>query len=234
MDMLQILAEIPGLAAEAFITWDHPNPAPKADRHTRTVPDSTPNLRVDAWDVFRTDHKGDLRLLHGWCISIDEASDSELGPLPERTPTWAGCSRYLAETHHWWSEHADIAKPCRNEIADVWHSLRRLARVRPPKTYPCTTDGCTEVAHTEPGGQWLRCGAGHQVEGIAAARARLQREGPRTAAQIEEAYGVKAATIRQWKARGLIAPVGHTGKVDLWSAWDVLTVQHREQTGALA
>lgn len=232
-----MLAELPNLAAEVFLTWTTPNPAPKADRTIRSVPGSRPPTRLDVWDALRPDQKGDLRLLHGWCITIDEVSDGELAPIPEQTPTWNGVARYLTETWPWWRTH-ELADDCTHEISAVHGRLRTLARTPRTPHYVCST--CGGRAHPQPGGQWMRCDEGHEQSGIGAIRDQFRRLRPMTSQAMEEHYGdtigLNAATIASWARRGWLQEAGRVLIRHKWRPtyhpWDVIQVLYRHDTAA--
>lgn len=236
------LTEIPTLAAECWLTRDAPNPTPRASRTSRPAPGSRSPTALAQVDIWRLDDRG--HLAHLWAAAVEVHAARTAAHLVEPTlpyGTWQHTAGWLATTQTWWEtqtatdDHGSLAKRVATTIERVHNVLAGLARAPHARAYPCTHDGCPAKAWEQPGGQWLRCENGHQVEGIAAARRRLQRRGPMTARQIQDEHGIKAATIRQWKARGLIEPVGQTkdggrGRpVDLWSVWDVLGIDHAEK-----
>ncbi|MFW6598133.1 hypothetical protein ACQBAU_16245 [Propionibacteriaceae bacterium Y2011] len=230
------LAELPGLAREVWDTRYAPNPTPRANRLTRTPPGSKPPTRLALVDVYRLDEKGHLATLWGAVDAIHKhRGDHGLTEPALPHATWQHAAAWLASTHTWWDGQHNLVGPVTAAIAYVHQILLDLAR--PPRTgaYPCTRTGCPGTAHPQPGGQWMRCEYGHEVEGIGAARARLQRRGPMTAQQIESEYGIKAATVRRWKSDGLITPTGtiranaRGRSADLWNPWDVLQIEHAER-----
>jgi len=213
-----MLAELPNLAAEVFLTWTTPNPAPKADRTIRSVPGSRPPTRLDVWDALRPDQKGDLRLLHGWCITIDEVSDGELAPIPEQTPTWNGVARYLTETWPWWRTH-ELADDCHHEIRQVHGRLRSRARIPPPPRYRCPR--CGDRAHMRDNNSWLSCDSGHTIDHRAEIARAMATRPPMTVGQIAAELGVKRDTIKKWIARRGIEPVTVRGRVRLFDVEEV-------------
>lgn len=233
---LTMLGELPNLAAEVFATWDAPNPAPtKSDTNIRSIPGSRPPTRLDVYDALRTDQKGDLHLLHGWAITVDEVSDGELAPIPETSPTWTGVCRYLTETYDWWGRHA-LADDCTKEISAAHGRLRHLARTPAPPRYHCTQ--CGAAAHPQPGGQWMLCTEGHQMPGVGAVRASLRKAKPMTAQAIErewgDALGLRAKTITEWARRGLVEQHARVCIDRKWRPtyhpWDVIQVMYRHDT----
>lgn len=214
-----LLAEIPDLATTVFTTWDHPNPAPKAAHHTRAVPGSRPPTRIDVWDALRTDEKGELAILHGWCQLVDDKAAGGLAPIPEQTPTWAGVCRYLTETASWW-EGQDMAGDCQREIRAVHGRLRALARIPAEPRYKCTH--CGGRAHMRDNNSWLSCeDCGAVIDHRAEIAQAMARRPPMTVGQIADELGVKRDTIKKWIARRQVVPVQVRGRVRLFDIEEV-------------
>lgn len=210
-----LLHELPGLVTEVWLTRDAPNPSDRAVIHTRTVPGSRPPLNLEVLDLMRTDDKGDLQLLHGWAVAIDELSDGTLAPIPPRVPDWSTVSRYLADTWEWWRWQA-LCTDCEAEIRDVHTRLSRLARTPQRQRYACAE--CGERASRQ--GDLMVCVEGHEIEWESRAHGLAL-----TAQKIADRWDIPAGTIRRWKQEGLIKPVGKDGRQDLWSVWDILNAR---------
>lgn len=202
MNTPDILNQIPELATEVWITWDHPNPSLTAERTSQT-PNGQPPTRLDVWDTLRPDTKGDLALLHGWCITIDDVSDETLPPIPEDTPTWTGVCRYLTETWSWWRNHP-LTDDCNREIRDVHKRLRMLARTPAEPRYVCPK--CRARAHMRDNGSWMLCEADHVIDHHAEIARAMSIRPPMTVGQIAAELGEKTETIKKWIDRHQIVP----------------------------
>lgn len=231
---LALLAEIVELAAEVWLTHSlrAPNPQTKTERTVRPTPGSRPPTDLGALYATMPAEVNGLRaeLVTSVQMVVEEMADegrtSEIPDWP--SDTWAGICAWLRSTSGWW-QRQPWASEIESGIRSVHHELALLARVPQDPTYRCAQ--CGARAHPQPGGEWMRCEAGHEIEGLGAMRRKIQSRPAMTAAEIEAEYRVKPATIRQWHHRELIQPVGQRGRKDLWSVWDVLTLQHREHMG---
>lgn len=242
-----ILADIPGLAADVWLTRDAPNPAPKADRHIRSTPGSRPTANVTVIDLLRTDAHDDLVIADdrpatshlldrlGMCVRMvaEEREHAGLDSPDEGYGTWAGVTGYLIATAPWWTTQPGLADDVDWETRKVHQALQQAARVPHEPRYVC--DQCGDQAHPQPGGQWMLCESGHQIPGAGAVRAKLQASRPMTAVAMErewgEALGLRAKTIAEWARRGLLAPKG-TVLIDrkwrpTFEPWDVMQVLQR-------
>lgn len=228
-DIPEILDALPALATEVFMTWDAPNPAPRSDQTRAGKPGSRPPTNLGAWDALRPDAKGLLGTL-AMCARMvwEERGFDGLTQPPAPQETWTGICGYLAETLHWWQSQP-WSDDIEHDLLKIHRALEIAARVEPPTRYVC--DKCGARAHLQEGGEWMRCTEGHQLPGPAALKRQIAKRDPMSAEAIRDEFGVQPATIWQWKRRGLIKPVGRRGKADLWDAWTVLEVRHREVTG---
>lgn len=207
-----LLHELPGLVTEVWLTRDAPNPSERAAIHTRSVPGSRPPLNLDVLDLMRTDDKGDLQLLHGWAVAIDELSEGSLAPIPPREPDWSTVCRYLAETWEWWRRQA-LCTDCEDEIRGVHARLSRLARVPQRPRERCPECGAPARRHDAT----IRCRDGHEVDVQAAKRAWLDAQ-VWTLAQCRKAANdhlncpVSQKKVEKWVQRGQLVTVGYDNR----------------------
>ncbi len=231
LDIPKILNDLPALATEVWLTWDAPNPAPRSDQTRAGKPGSRPPTNLSTWDALRPDTKGLLGRLAMCARMVVEERDYEGHNDQSPTMDWSSICVFLRSTMHWWQPQPwsdDIT----HELLKIHRQLEVCARVEPPTRYLC--DQCGAQAFLQDGNEWMRCTEGHQMPGPAALKRQMAKRDPMTAEAIRDEFGVLPATIWQWKRRGLIAPVGRRGKADLWDAWTVLEVRHREVTGMVS
>lgn len=232
-DTLARLRELPDLAVECFITWDTPNPAPRADRHVQSVPGSKPPTDLGAWDALRPDEKGSLEVIRSWTrLIIEERAEQGLGaPLPA-SDGWAGCCDYLIAVATFWAG-AEWRPEFEGEVRKVHRQLEVQARVTIDPVYKC--DKCEAIARPQPGRMWMLCDNGHEVRDLGIIRRNLQNAKPMTAEAIErewgQSLGLRAKTISEWSRRGWLKSRGRVLIDRKWrpfyEPWDVICVQWR-------
>ena len=224
------LRRLPELAAEAFLTWDAPNPAPEAERTgKRRNPHPPAPTRLDVLDALRTSDDGHLAMLTECVRIVWEQlrwdSDRDQWPDPrEHQPTWTGECGWLLATFDWWQANLDAADLgwVEGTITDAATELERVVREPRPARLRCPT--CEDVLRVQDGGMVTLCDSGHEHPGPMRLAALWARKPPSPAAIIEMELGVKQATLRKWHQRRKIKPAYRDGRVDYWLPWDVVRV----------
>lgn len=233
-DTIQQLHEIPDLAAEAFATWNAPNPSTRPERVTPTT-GSRPPTDLAVLDALRPDPDGEGRSLRGVLAqavrAVWEDARMEAAHVPDLPEaTWAGDCDWLRRTYAFWSGDRWLVEFVGEQVAEVHRGLSALCRVPKPPIYACPT--CDGRMEPIPGGHMLACKEGH--EHPADLERQWRRRPPLPASMIEQVMGVRANTLAQWKRRRKIRPrMGDDGQ-DLFYPWDVLLLKHPDIAEAFA
>lgn len=225
-----MLARLPELAAEAFTCWGHPNPGERTDG-VRTIPGPRVPIDVDTFDALRTDEGGLLADLSE-CVRIvwqemdPDAKAEHPDPHDWHEATWSSECHLLTASHDWWQANLDQFDLgwVTDTIARTHRRLEQLTRQPKPARLRCPD--CGDVLRVMEGGAYSYCDSGHEHPGPKRLAATWYGKPPVPAADIESELGVKAATLRQWKARGKIVPVRRDGLVDYWRPWDVVRLAY--------
>ncbi|MGD7788204.1 hypothetical protein ACQCX2_07755 [Propionibacteriaceae bacterium Y1700] len=204
-DTITQLRQLPGLAAECWLTWDAPNPAPRASEGKRTPPGSKPPTDLSAWDALRPDEKGQLAVLASWARLVAEERDNQGLTQPEPPAnTWAACCDYLIAVGTFWAGAA-WRDELEHEVAKVWRTLRTQARTPPEQRYKCTH--CGGRAHMRDGGSWLSCeDCGKVMDHRAEIARAMATRPPMTRHQIAAELGVPVDTVKKRITRYGIEP----------------------------
>ena len=219
--VVQFLHEIPELAAEAWLTIDHPNPGHTTaeHRHTKTASIPAPtNLHalVALWrpsdtDIDRGDPTGSLmlELLMAVRVIVEEHPDTA-PDWPDHT--WTAICAWLRDTVPLWEPDRFTREWVDDTVRRVWRQLRALCRVPREVRYVCSVPGCGWRAHMQPGNRWLLCEAGHQLD-IEARRwehlASQEWTLTETRDQLRTWLGrsVPMSTLKSWVRRGKLRPM---------------------------
>ena len=195
-----MLARIPDMAAEAYLTWDAPNPNPgersdKTGRRSHVHQPAPTNLSTLVA----------LDPLHGLLPTITECVRIiwEQMPAPDRPPlqhppTWSGETGWLLATVTWWQSHLDECDLgwVEDAIAAAYRELARLTREPEDKPVLCgrCRIGALEQVHDA---MWECHACGHTVT----VRAVTLKQ---AAAEVD----VPLRTLQDWANRpGLLRPI---------------------------
>ncbi len=251
---LRELHRIPGLAAEVFLTWGHPNPSDRPERRGRgDVAQAPTDLAV--LDALRpwsdSGHSLVARLVEAVRAVFDDTWVDGVRDTPAFAdpPTFASEADWLLVTVGLWAGDAWRYEMVRDAARDVHGELARLAREHPPVRLTCpmmvnTTrwvDGHIETV-AQPCGHtarpydadgkrctlaeaaWFECDHGHVVDHWAAIE-RMGRLSQGIVPEVADVLGVKPARIRQWIRRGLLSPVGQRDGRKLYTIADAAQVR---------
>jgi len=240
----RLLEEIPILAAEA---WEYRNTprgraqatsTQRGQRHDglkaghHPAGTSKPPINLHVHDLLREDEPRGVTLGKG------EADSHILGRLsmcarmvweeigafePSPGGTLQSVCDYLADSARWWLQQPGMSEDIAHEIRQAHHALSQAAHIPDGPTYLCPD--CGEEADIGSDGRLLICNNGHETWWQEWA----QDMEPLTAQQIETRFGVPPETIRTWKHKGWIDPVGKDGRRQLWAVVDVLAMANRER-----
>ncbi|MBC7939101.1 MAG: MerR family transcriptional regulator [Chitinophagaceae bacterium] len=219
MRTVDMLRELPNLAAEVYLTIGHPNPTgPRSEIRGSSYGAKVP-IDCVAYDALRPDDHGQLAILT-LCVRLvaEELRDAgQTWPALVNPPTWVAECDWLIGTEPWWSRQP-WAEDIDRDVTAVWKTLGRAARVTPPLRLTCTQ--CSFPVYPEADGSYYRCEAGHTIM-LKPELERLGKIQEYTSAELAELMGITDRTLRRWKAAGIIAPVGKLGKQDTYSVLDV-------------
>ena len=241
MFIRDMLARIPDLAAEVWLTRGAPNPSGEIERHPLTF-ESKPPTSVAVLDALRPiDPDGDSitplwHLCQAVRVAWDEirASGEDVRNLPAQSEhaTYASEAGWLLATMGLWQAVVDEFAwgYIEQEIKDCYGELVRLAREPKPLVMWCQVDGCggkikpipvmhgdREVLHAE------YCEFGHQIDRHEAAR-RAARMADMSLPEIAVELGVTDRTLRRWAEAGLIRRTRRVDGIDLYRFEDVYRV----------
>lgn len=227
----EMLARLPELAAEAFLTWNHPNPSGEVERRAVLV-DAPPPTDIAVLDALRVEAELDSLTELSECVRVvwEQMPEDERGKYPDPrdrpTPTWAGESDWLRVTHGWWVANLDDCDL--GWVEDVIRTLHtNLERVtRTPKPIPLRCPDCQAAMRVQAGGQWTMCDEGHQHAGPNTIAVEWRHRAPMGTTALSEALGIPVGTIWTWKRRGRITPQWTHAGNDYWLPWDVLRVAY--------
>lgn len=244
MNTLQQLAEIPHLATEAFMTWNHPNPGGRAATTKRPRPGTKAPTDLAVLDALRPDPDAQGRSLRGLLMqtvwAIYEEDPDRYPRLPEQTFT--GLCEWLTAAHDHWLDNRThgprLAKcaTCReyggvegfvhHTVTDVHRELSSLCRITREPRYICPV--CAWPMRLQDG-DYFMCDTGqHQSPGPVALEQQWRRKPPRPATDIIDMFSTEMGAtlteeqLRQWKSRGKIPDAGKDGRRSLYLPWDVM------------
>jgi hypothetical protein len=235
-----MLQRLPDIAAEVWLTRNHPNPGGeqvngRSGRNIHIVP-----LDLTAWDALRPDDHGQLAQLSA-CVHLVAKELRDAGqPWPKLTnpPTWVSECGWLIETAGWWQRqawHGEIDHQRAGEddheragmLPAVWKEMTRAARIPAPLNMICPR--CRMTVHgkaDQQGGPITHyvCEGGHTIDHHAEIR-RMGELQEMTSTEIETHLSLTRRTLRNWKAAGVIVPVGKRNLEDVWIVSEVRKVQ---------
>lgn len=238
VNTLDKLRRIPDLAAEAWMTWDAPNPGPRAEHHGRTKtahPPAPTNLGTLVALTVPTDRQIDDgtptgSLLLELLLAVRHLVEDRDGMPDWPDHTWTGVCAWLTVTAPHWGADPFSADWVGDAVAHVHRRLEDLCRIPRDAVYRCSEPGCGNPARAD--GEWIVCDAGHHIPRAVAMRRAIAGRPLMTAREIAaQPWGVPEGTLRRWKHLGLVRPVGRvraaSGQtVDLWEVWQVIEQQH--------
>lgn len=217
VDTLRQLAQIPDLAAEAYVTWNRPNPTPRQEGGNRSTGSKAPT-DLAVLDALRPDPDAQGKSCRGLLMQAVWAVRPETGlDMPEQTFTglcgwlvqtegvWAGLDHHARRRDCWCHGLDTVSGTVVHTVAQVHAELAGLCRVQPAPVWTCRTDGCPERVHAEPGG--YRCGAGH-VQDVTGPLRELGRVKTATIADLSGMLGVPVPTLHRWRKAGVLVQVG--------------------------
>lgn len=242
------LRRLPELAAEAFLTWDAPNPGSRTDRVKRGRTQAPPPTDLTALTALRTDDKGLLWTLSEcvrivWQAMDAEAMEDHPNPLDWSEATWSSECHLLLASFDWWQANLDAADLgwVEGAITKATKALVALTRQPKPNTLHCLVEGCRGsitplVVDDAEGGQKLvadACEFGHRVDRQEAVRRALRLQDlPLT--ELAQHVGVPDKTLYRWAKRGLIHPIRHARGIALYNFEAVHRVALRMRGGGVA
>nr|DAF00042.1 MAG TPA: antitoxin [Caudoviricetes sp.] len=198
-DTIQQLRELPGLAAEVFLTWGHPNPTGRPPVATKRVFPPAP-ADLDALDCLRP---GGLLFRLTQCVrAVVEEMPEHPADLDD-PPTWVSESTWLAAHASDWQPDAFLAEFVATEVNEIHRELSRVARMQPPLHLECPR--CRDILRVQPGERWLRCDSGHVID----SGPEIERAGrlvSMTYAELSRELGIPEGTLRRWRHDRLIHP----------------------------
>lgn len=135
-------------------------------------------------------------------------------------------ARYLAG-HMDWLRHERTAGDALRDIAACERITMGIVDPRADRRYlgPCRTDGCEADIYARVGLSYATCRTCDALHAVAERRAWLDGEVRRhsyTAAEIAEAYGIRAGTIRVWAHRGRVVADGEVDDRPTYPLGEVL------------
>lgn len=233
-----MLTDIPGLAAEALLTWGT-NPISDDGRGRRAIPGSRcladldrllvasmvppraygPRL-TDPADLALQQRGASVGSLFGW-VRVhhdDEVAEGTPTWLPHddvaSVCTWLDVRQEWAQHQEWWDEYG-------TDVRLLWGSLRAICRIHDAHPWPCLTDGCQGSMRIVDG--MLECEHGHRHAGLSRWRHHHSMPLPDVAEQLN----VPQRTLRFWVGRG---DLGHdaakgTKPHHIWP-WDVIRLRY--------
>ncbi|MBC7955295.1 MAG: hypothetical protein H7Y33_05420 [Cytophagales bacterium] len=228
MRTVDMLRELPNLAAEVYLTIGAPNPTgPRSEIRGSNYGTKVP-IDCVAFDALRPDDHGQLAILT-LCVRMvaEELRDAgQPWPTLVNPAAWVSECDWLIGTEPWWSRQA-WAEDIDRDVTTVWKTLSRAARVVPPLRLVCPQ--CNALVHPKaevaggPAAYYL-CEAGHSIMHHAEI-ARMGKIQEMTSAELADHMGITRRTLRKWKADGAITPIGKRGRDDLYAIADVHRVK---------
>lgn len=134
-DTLHQLRQLPDLAAEAFATWGHPNPAERSERTGKRGKLDSPPTPADlsTLDALRTDDHGLLfRLVQ--CVQV-VMDDTGRDDWPDTT--WTSLTAWLVDNHVAWRADPFCEEWITDETRRVHAELCQLTRQPKPWRAKC-------------------------------------------------------------------------------------------------
>ena len=221
------LNELPGLAAEVYLTKDAPNPVGSPAR-SGVTPWPPPPANLDALDCLRVDAYGLLYQLTTCVKAVwEECRATRDVPALTNPPTWVGETSWLIETRALWESDEFLCDLVRFTVSEVHRALSQAARVPPPVRLVCTQEGCGLPIHSRDHGSYFQCEAGHVIDHWAEIR-RLGQLLTVTASEAAVILGVKASTIRKWRQRRKIRAAGTRNAMPIYRVEDIRQLAARK------
>lgn len=212
-----ILYEICEHAIEVEQTHNAPNPAPRANIHIRTVPDSRPPTDLTTWDLLRPDPLDGLTIGKGnapshlidrlgMCVRMiaEERAQAGLDAPEPAYGTFAATTGYLASTASWWTAEHGLNVDVDHEVRQVHKTLRQQARVRPEYRPRCRD--CEWELSPMDGGSWYRCSGCNRDYTIDADLKALGQIQSAPLSEISTIVNVPVKTLHRWVKAGLLTP----------------------------
>jgi len=229
-----MLTDIPGLAAEALLTWGT-NPISddgrggKSSRLKGTMPDFVLADLDRMLALSGANDRDGLGVLSSWIRHIVDEMDAD-----GIEPDWPADSvpdacAWLIVRLPWVESNPLRTEGLADDVQRLWRALRAICRVVDRRPWPCLTEGCSD--HMEPAkdGDYLTCGAGHKHAGLSKWRFHPSMPIPDLSASLN----ISERTLRHWVSRGLIAtdeskdpPTGRGRRPSHAWPWDVLRMQY--------
>ena len=239
MSIRDMLARIPDLAAEVWLTRDAPNPGGDSGRHTRTPPTSKPPLSIAAFEALReVDPDGTSEtplwdLTQAVRVAWDEIRDAGLDtdslPRPAERPSYASEAGWLLKTVDTWELAADLVAINLIDwlVGKCYGELSRLAREPQPLTLRCLVYGCGGRISVDDSGRADECENGHPIDRHEAVR-RARHALPMSLPEIAVDLGVTDRTLQRWANSGMIHHVAIDAGLRLFRFDDVRAVHERQ------
>lgn len=237
-DPLQMLHDIPHLAAEVAATRDHPNPSDRTERKQRTVPGPKPPTDLAMLHACMEGEAGGLRAELITCVRLvveemlDALPTAEVPDWP--ADTWDAICQWLTDAHHWW-----VLQPWAGDVeASVercWRQLRALTR---PVLRRWLCPDCREPMQWQDG-DYFTCPTGHEHPGPLELERQWRRRPRATIGDIitrfrdELEITLTKNQIWQWHHRGKLRSAGKKGREQTFLPWDVLCCIYPDLTDAL-
>ena len=134
-------------------------------------------------------------------LAPDDTDEAKCAWLASRLD-WVDGQRWADELH--------------TEIRGLHGRLRGICQVTAPSPWPCLTEGCQGRMAIVDGA--LECDNGHRHSGLS----RWRHHPSMPAADVAQRLNVPVATIRQWRARRLIATDESKGLPPHVWPWDII------------
>lgn len=178
-DTIDLLAELPTLAAEVLETKDAPNPTERPLAHTpRAFPAPVANL--EALDA--------LNLLFDLCQcvrAVYEDMSEHPGDLAD-PPTWASESAWLIAHAADWQADLYLSELIPDEVRRIHNDLSAANNEPKPLRLYCPITGCGMPLHERDGGTWWSCEGGHTID-----------HGPYVERYARELAAARTVTLRE-------------------------------------
>lgn len=219
-DTIQLLHEIPDMAAEAAITHNAPNPTARAERSIRATPASRPPTDLDILDALRPA----VGAVHFELNQAVRAVWEDHRDLALDEPSVTTDCAWLIRHAHAWQSDPFLSDWVESTVAAAHRVLAGLVRQAPPLRLACPR--CQNPVHAEAGGSFFRCEAGHVIDHHAEVR-RMGALQHAPLGEVADLLAIPSGTLRRWAADGLISPAPGAGRPRLYAIADVRNVAER-------
>ena len=214
---IDTLNELPGLAAEVWLTREAKNPGGDTPHTSKPKPMSKPPTDLAVLDALRHDTKGLLARLTTCVRGVVEHAGWDAIPDLEEIPTWVSETSWLLATVSIWQDDEFLNDYVTSEVEQVRRDLATLARDYPPAKLYCNQSGCHALIHPMDGWSWMRCENGHAIQHHAEIK-RYADTQPVNLAAVSVRTGIPASTLHRWHKTGWISPVRKSGREFLFDA----------------